>query len=87
MAGLTRAAALARRLGRGLATPAATPALVVPRLTLIVLAAAAQVDLKFPDHVSDSARDLISKLLVKDPASRFKLSDIENHPWIRMHCD
>jgi len=45
------------------------------------------VDLKFPDYVSDSARDLISKLLVKDPASRFKLSDIENHPWIRKHSD
>ena len=29
-----------------------------------------KVDLSFPKHVSEGARDLIAKLLIKDPASR-----------------
>lgn len=44
-----------------------------------------KVDIEWPSHISVEARDLISKLLVKDPANRMALSDIENHPWIRMH--
>ena len=40
----------------------------------------------FPDYVSASARDLISKMLRKDPAKRIKLSKVKLHPWIRMHC-
>ena len=46
----------------------------------------AKVDIKWPDHVTEPARDLISKLLQKDPEARMKLTDIENHPWIRQHC-
>jgi len=43
----------------------------------------AKVDIKWPAHVSEQARDLISKLLVKDPDERMLLTDIETHPWIR----
>jgi len=32
--------------------------------------------------VSDSAKDLISKLLVKDPNSRLTADQAFNHPWI-----
>lgn len=34
------------------------------------------VDLRFPSSVSSGARDLISKILVKDQSKRMKLSDI-----------
>ena len=44
------------------------------------------VNLKFPSHFSSEARDLITKLLVKDPQKRISLSDIPNHPWILKHC-
>mmetsp|Transcript_9246 Transcript_9246/g.13927 ORF Transcript_9246/g.13927 Transcript_9246/m.13927 type:complete len:316 (-) Transcript_9246:69-1016(-) len=43
------------------------------------------VDLKFPNIVSDGARDLISRLLVKDCTRRMQLKDIANHPWILEH--
>ena len=43
----------------------------------------ARVAITWPEHISADARDLISKLLVKDPEKRMKLTDIENHPWIR----
>lgn len=38
----------------------------------------------FPDHVpiSDSARDLIKKILVLDPQRRPSLEDILNHPFL-----
>ncbi|XP_073233742.1 aurora kinase C-like [Porites lutea] len=42
-----------------------------------------RVDLKFPDHVSEGARDLISRLLVHDPRKRLPLSGVLAHPWIR----
>lgn len=42
----------------------------------------AKVDLKFPSHVSASARDLISKLLVKNPKKRLTLDQVLQHPWI-----
>ena len=44
-----------------------------------------KVDIKWPSQVSAEARDLISKLLVKDPAQRMSLKDVENHPWIQKH--
>eukprot|EP00002_Diphylleia_rotans_P026179 TRINITY_DN5207_c0_g2_i1.p1 TRINITY_DN5207_c0_g2~~TRINITY_DN5207_c0_g2_i1.p1 ORF type:complete len:530 (-),score=112.49 TRINITY_DN5207_c0_g2_i1:283-1872(-) len=37
---------------------------------------------EFPEHVSADARDLISKLLVREPSSRLPLGDVLNHPWI-----
>ena len=44
-------------------------------------------DITYPPHISAEAKDLIGRLLVKDPASRLALSEVENHPWIRMHCN
>mmetsp|Transcript_10494 Transcript_10494/g.17641 ORF Transcript_10494/g.17641 Transcript_10494/m.17641 type:complete len:281 (-) Transcript_10494:832-1674(-) len=43
------------------------------------------VDLRFPSNVSPGARDLISRLLVKDQSRRMKLSDVPKHPWILQH--
>lgn len=40
------------------------------------------VDLRFPPSVSSGARDLISRLLVKDQSRRMKLADVSKHPWI-----
>ncbi len=45
----------------------------------------AKVDMKFPSHIRSEARDLITKLLIKDPSNRMLLKDVENHPWIKMH--
>ena len=45
----------------------------------------AKVDLHFPAHVSAEARDLISKLLVKDPKKRLGLDSVLTHPWIKAH--
>ena len=41
-----------------------------------------KVDLRFPDHVSADARDLIAQLLVKDPKDRISLRKVTEHPWI-----
>lgn len=40
------------------------------------------IDLRFPPTVSLGARDLISRLLVKDQSKRMKLSEVPKHPWI-----
>ena len=45
------------------------------------------VDLRFPTTVSPGARDLISKILVKDQSRRMKLLDIPKHPWIVQHTN
>lgn len=45
-----------------------------------------KVDLRFPDYVPSDARDLISKLLKKDPKARMPLDQIPEHPWIIRHC-
>lgn len=42
----------------------------------------AKVDLKFPAFMSGPAKELISKLLVKDPAHRLSLREVVEHPWI-----
>lgn len=41
-----------------------------------------RVDLKFPKWMSDDARDLISKLLQKDPNKRMALGRIPSHPFV-----
>jgi serine/threonine protein kinase len=41
-----------------------------------------EVDLRFPRYFSDDAKDLIRKILVKDPRKRMALSLIPKHPWI-----
>mmetsp|Transcript_1463 Transcript_1463/g.2790 ORF Transcript_1463/g.2790 Transcript_1463/m.2790 type:complete len:310 (-) Transcript_1463:304-1233(-) len=43
------------------------------------------VDLRFPNIVTNGARDLIARLLVKDTTRRLKLSEVPNHPWIIQH--
>ena len=45
------------------------------------------VDLRFPPIVSSGARDLISRLLVKDQRKRMKLADVPKHPWILQHLN
>lgn len=42
----------------------------------------ARVDLRFPEHVSTGARDLIRKLLQRDPEKRLSLAQVLEHPWI-----
>lgn len=41
------------------------------------------VDTKFPNYFSLEVRDLISKLLQKDPLMRISLDDVIKHPWIQ----
>ncbi|KAJ1505870.1 hypothetical protein HMI55_001414 [Coelomomyces lativittatus] len=45
-------------------------------------------DLQFPDHlhVPDSAKDLISKLLQKQPQNRLPLHLVLQHPFLMEHC-
>lgn len=44
-----------------------------------------KVDLQFPEHpkVSPGAKDLVQKLLQKNPADRIALKDVLSHPWIQ----
>ncbi|RHY32719.1 hypothetical protein DYB32_002301 [Aphanomyces invadans] len=44
------------------------------------------VDLQFPPHVSALARDLLTKILRKNPQDRLALDKIVQHPWITRHC-
>lgn len=44
------------------------------------------VQMSFPAHVSPEARDLISRLLVKETTDRLSLSEVPKHPWILRHC-
>jgi aurora kinase len=41
-----------------------------------------RIDLHFPEFVQQDARDLITKLLQKDPRQRLPLREIPDHPWI-----
>ncbi|KAK9811849.1 hypothetical protein WJX72_011148 [[Myrmecia] bisecta] len=43
--------------------------------------------LTFPDHISCSLelKDLLSKVLVKDPRERFSLEDMMRHEWVNVH--
>ncbi|CAI5463427.1 unnamed protein product [Closterium sp. Yama58-4] len=47
-----------------------------------------QVDLKFPTNikVSSDAKDLIQRLLVKEPSARLALRDVLVHPWIQKYA-
>lgn len=40
-------------------------------------------ELTFPDRISPLLRDLIQKLMKKNPAERIKLSEIREHEWLR----
>lgn len=35
------------------------------------------------DDISDSAKDLIRNLLVKDPTKRYTASQCLDHPWVK----
>lgn len=37
----------------------------------------------FPKHISAEAQDLLSQMLVADPAKRVTLEKIEQHPWLK----
>lgn len=41
-----------------------------------------RVDLRFPKGMTEDAKDLITKLLQKDPRKRMALDSIPSHPWI-----
>jgi len=41
----------------------------------------------FKPNMSESARSLISKLLVKLPKGRLSLTNVINHPWILTNCE
>jgi serine/threonine protein kinase len=41
------------------------------------------VDLQFPHWVREDARDLIRKLLVRNPSERLPLKNVKYHPWIQ----
>jgi protein-serine/threonine kinase len=42
--------------------------------------------LSFPDYISNDARDLLSMMLVPDPAHRSNLASIMAHPWLTLHA-
>ncbi|KAK1297762.1 Serine/threonine-protein kinase Aurora-3 [Acorus calamus] len=48
-----------------------------------------RIDLNFPSspQVSTGAKDLIRKLLVKDPSKRLSLQRVLEHPWILKNAD
>ncbi|OQR72901.1 aurora kinase B-like [Tropilaelaps mercedesae] len=46
-----------------------------------------QDEVRFPDHVSNMARDLINKLLAKEAKSRISLEEAIRHPWIEKFAD
>jgi serine/threonine protein kinase len=46
-----------------------------------------RVDLNFPPEVPEDARDLIRKLLQKDPKKRLTLKSIPTHPWVLRNKD
>lgn len=37
-----------------------------------------------PSNFRDQLKDLIRKTLVVDPAKRYTISDIRNHPWYNL---
>eukprot|EP01121_Diplochlamys_sp_Union-15-3_P021320 TRINITY_DN8604_c0_g1_i1.p1 TRINITY_DN8604_c0_g1~~TRINITY_DN8604_c0_g1_i1.p1 ORF type:complete len:156 (+),score=35.27 TRINITY_DN8604_c0_g1_i1:52-468(+) len=42
-------------------------------------------DVQFPINMglSSSLKDLISRMLIKDPKQRITLKEIQNHPWLK----
>lgn len=45
------------------------------------------VDLHFPTFVSPLAKDLITRLLVKDASKRLNLDQVMHHPWVELHTE
>nr|CAG4716733.1 unnamed protein product [Naegleria fowleri] len=40
----------------------------------------------FPDYISEEAKDLVKKLLVKEPSERITLDQVLQHPFITKYC-
>jgi len=47
----------------------------------------AKVDLKYPDYLSEDSKDLMSRLLVKNPRERLPLEECLAHPFITKYHD
>jgi aurora kinase len=45
-------------------------------------------ELNWPEHVNISAeaKDLVSKLLVREPSQRISLDEVIEHPWIKKNA-
>lgn len=43
------------------------------------------VDVHYPGYLSEEVKDLISKLLRRDPSKRIGLDEVLNHPWVLQH--
>ena len=43
--------------------------------------------LNFPDHMSDSAKDLLRIMLVPNPEHRCRIEHIMRHPWLSLYQD
>lgn len=41
----------------------------------------------YPDYVSDGAKDLMQRLMQKDPKKRYSLSKVKRHPWFSVGYD
>lgn len=41
-----------------------------------------EMEFTFPDYISEEAKDLISRILVRDPKARLSLDEVLQHPWI-----
>jgi 5'-AMP-activated protein kinase, catalytic alpha subunit len=44
-------------------------------------------DYQLPDYVSESATDLIAKILTTDPEKRISIPEIRSHPWFNLVPD
>ncbi|KAJ3341274.1 MAP microtubule affinity-regulating kinase 1 [Gonapodya sp. JEL0774] len=42
------------------------------------------VDYKCPDYFSTELRDILSRILVKDPSTRIDMSELRLHPWVML---
>jgi len=40
----------------------------------------------FPSHITQEAKDLITRLLHKDPHQRMTLEKVLEHPWVALNC-
>merc|ERR1719389_1443717 len=40
----------------------------------------------FPPHITREAKDLVTRLLHKNPAERLTLEDVLQHPWVALNC-
>lgn len=44
------------------------------------------IKLDYPSNFPSLAKDLVSKILVKNPKSRLGLHEIKTHPWIKLNA-